>query len=306
MQTRAGCLFVFIAFSFLPVPALPAAQGDILFRCAFDGPGKTPNAVWMAAGGESSPNLDRFATIAPGGVTGKCIKKRGGPTRATGDAARFSPMIVKGLHSNPITIVYHEKFSTWPLAGANVKSIRPFIKYGEENSKYFATAISAHQDEGWYSSYWENGTLLPTRKVTWIGTPQTLDGSKDYCFPNSDGTYKCPNRLAVNWRPGFGDLKWHKIRLFINVPSTPESTDGEIKVWIDEQLLYTLKEVKREPGTKPFVEAVSWYPSDEADTPVYYHYYDDITVYEGYVPPEKSPGPAKPDRPGGSKRKAKR
>ncbi len=246
-----------------------ATAATVLFKCDFEGTGK-PSQVWENAGGWSDGQIDGVASIVSGGYNGgKCIKK---------SAPSWGTLELSGLNASPITVVYYEKFDKWPIAGANIKGIRPF--YDNDATLYFSTSICAHFDTAWYSSYWQSATLTPTSKINW------LQEDSNYCTKNGNGTYNCPNRLRFTWTPGFG-TEWRKVRMYIKVPSSDSAYDGETKLWIDEQLVYTLSNIKKDPGGTNRITSIRFFPSDEANTS-YGHYYDDITVYAGYVPPDGS------------------
>ncbi len=187
---------------------------EVLFQCDFNGTG-TFQEQWEGAGGTTYENSRARGSIVDGGVNGgKCLKM----DISTNVDAGF-PVYVG---ANPITIVYWEKFDKYPIAGGNIKGVRPY--YGTNGGDYMASTITAHFDDKFYLSAWQEAKLITEENVV------AVDESENYCSNIGANTYQCNNgRMRLNWTPGFG-TEWTKVRLYIKLPSDQETNDGEIKV----------------------------------------------------------------------------
>lgn len=82
----------------------------------------------------------------------------------------------------------------------------------------------------------------------------------------------------------------------MKMPTTPTTADGLIKPWIDEELIYTLQNIRRKGngGTNTWTN-LRYYPSERADVS-YGHYLDEV-VYSGYVPPSGTADTTPPQPP---------
>ncbi len=89
--------------------------------------------------------------------------------------------------------------------------------------------------------------------------------------------------MRINWEPGF-KTDWTKVRLYINLPSDPEVNDGEIKAWLNEELTLTVTEILAKADVGQNTTSILFAPSDAADEG-YNHFYDEVVIYKGYVPP---------------------
>jgi hypothetical protein len=80
--------------------------------------------------------------------------------------------------------------------------------------------------------------------------------------------------------------QWHFIRIYSKIPSTDTSQDGILRMWIDEQQLFTIDDLQKLAGAggTNTTTSVRFFPSDQAGVP-YEHYLDDVVIYSGYVPP---------------------
>lgn len=268
----------------LTLPLLAnAATGDILFNCTFDEPGSTATQVVENCGASTGTGLD--GTIVAAGHDGGNAIEFYYPN--TGEV--YDPFDVLNVNKSEITIVYWERFDVDPVNSTiwNVKSIRPYI--GPSSSDYMGTIMSLHNNNGLYQSYWESADLTITDKVTYVAS------HTGYCS-GSGYDYSCPNRVETKWTPGWG-TSWHKIRLYLRAPSSPTASDGKIELWIDDELMYTLTNVKGDPNYYNYYTNIRFHPSDDflhnvsGNTFPFHHSYDDITIFEGYVPPT---GPVPP------------
>ncbi len=256
-------VFFLLFFSYVNLQAQ-----EVLFQCDFNGTG-TFQEQWEGAGGTTYINSRERGSIIDGGVNGNnCLKM----DVSTNIDAGFSTYV----GANPVTIVYYEKFDKYPIAGGNIKGVRPY--YGPESGDYMAATMTAHFDDKFYLSSWREAKVIIGENVT------AIHQDENYCSNIAPSTYRCDNgRVRVNWNPGFG-TEWTKVRLYIKLPSSPEINDGEIKVWLNEELTLTITEVLGKPDVGQNTTSILFAPSDAAEE-AYEHFYDDITIYRGHVPP---------------------
>lgn len=209
-----------------------------------------------------------------------------------GDATAFWDY---GMPANlkEVTVVWWERYSVWPLTWdtGGCKSIRQYN--GDGN--YFGALISfwnsgffGNQND-MYVAVWVNATVWLNSTV---GSARIEEASGDgWMVPQGDDVYLAPARLAWNWE-GMG-TQWRKMRYWIKMPTSLTSADAEQKLWIDNELHFHLYNatLKNASGTTvPFVTSIRFAPVDESATP-HEHWYDEITIYEGYVPPDGEPLP---------------
>lgn len=279
-----------------------AATGDVLFKCTFDEAGATAGAVVTACGGNPG-TMDSAAQIVSGGHDGgKAVSyyypNNGGEIV---NLFRTAP-----LNRQEITVDYWEKFDVDPSKSTiwNVKSIRPYI--GTGGNDYFGALISLWSGGMLYQSPMGEGSALltTTSKVTSVKLDQY---GTDYC--SSTGTtseYICPHvHMALGWTSGLG-TSWHRMTMYVKSPSGVNSADGAIKLWIDGTLIYSIVNMPPSSlwtaGWTPTIKTISFHPSDDFFTGgdatwaamrfPFHHLYDDITVYEGYFPPQYVKAPA--------------
>lgn len=233
---------------------------------------------------------------APGG-TGACVKMN----CANGTCSGSDAWDLGIPPTKEITIVWWERYSVWPLNApgatqiANCKSIRPY--HGSTSStisqNYTAALITAYEESvgnnAIYMSAWDgNAKLIPSKYVT------KVDTSSDACTQiNSDGTYGCPQgRMLFKWSTDGGitdgmGTQWRKMRMHILMPDSFTSANGVVNLWIDDKLIYTMTNLDMKDTGVPQTTSVRFAPVDETPVP-HEHWYDEITIYEGYVPPEHS------------------
>lgn len=191
-----------------------------------------------------------------------------------------------------ITLTYWTKFNknSSSITSGNIKGFRPYVG----GSTYAAAEMSSHFGYSHYitsswdgSSYGSSLTFTPTAAVTQVHTATP----PDYCEDIGGGDYSCPRQLEINFSVN-GDANypantWRKFRMWIKLPSTTSSADGEIKMWIDDVQLYAITDWDLADGCQTTFSGITFYPSEDAGES-YEHWMDDIIIYEGYVPPEAS------------------
>jgi hypothetical protein len=282
MEKTIKKIFLFLLFPSICL----AATGDELLNCSFDGPGSTPVQVWTNCGGSSTvgPLGLTSGTIVTGGHDGgKAIKfyypNTGGEL--------FDPFWSPVLNKREITVVYWEKYDVAPTVSDlwNVKSSRAYTSA----STYMAGMISRSDGGDWQQTApGSSNTLTVTDAVT------SVANWSGYCNNVSGDVWNCPEgRIKVSWAPGTG-TSWHKIRYYLKAPSSSSATDGITMLWIDENLIYSETNIKGAPQANPYITGVSFHPSDDfyqgtnGTRVPFNHFYDNVTIYEGYVPPQNT------------------
>ncbi len=208
----------------------------------------------------------------------------------TGSCAKLN--VVSGVSSSDfwvmdiadrreVTVVWYERYSAWPLEWweGGCKSIRPFWGGGDQD--YMFGLISYYGGNEMYTSAMDTGIVTPGSGVEIWTTPPHSDS----CTDLGDGTYDCntPNHIKFTWE-GMG-TNWRKMRYYIKLPSSNTASDGENKLWVDEQLIYSVNGVSRSTlGSDPRVVSFRIAPVDQSYVS-HEHWYDDVIAYEGYLPP---------------------
>ena len=79
------------------------------------------------------------------------------------------------------------------------------------------------------------------------------------------------------------------MRHYVKAPSSGQS-DGEVKTWVDGKLIYSVTGANLHSANYggATITHITVAPVDESATP-HEHWYDNITIYEGYVPPGDTP-----------------
>lgn len=283
-----------------------AATGDIIFQCNFSA-STTPSTAVTSCGAA----LDQSSTFDILSANGRLyISTTGGRPGGDGyyiynqhDSAPTDDndhifTVSLGSGRTEITAEYWEKFSVWPILNGNTKGCR-FYDTGNGGDAYYMAPLSAHYNTYWYTSVFTIGTMTPTSYVTSVRT-----GHSEDCASNGDGTYTCPNpalygtgRVEVKWSTdggttdGYGTV-WRKVRVYAKLPSTSSSRDGIQKLWIDDHEIFTVEDIQASVSGGQTFTGLNFYPSDASTSTGWYHAYDDITVYEGYVPPGDAPSPS--------------
>jgi hypothetical protein len=183
-----------------------------------------------------------------------------------------------------ITVVYKVKFdqNARNINDGNIKGIRPLQGC---DTCYTGTSIDVHFGRDHYSSSWDGATLEPNAGVvTFVNT------NVNYCVDNLDGTYDCPDgrlqiKFTVDGKDGYPANTWREQRKWIKLPTSDTSADGEIKMWIDDTLVYHLYNIDQKDDRDQTFSNFRWYPSSEACDNDFEHWMDEMIIYEGYVPP---------------------
>lgn len=271
---------------FLIIPLTgSAATGDVLFNCTFDGAGSTPAQVVANCGG-SGGTMNNSSTIVTGGHDGKKALSYYYPNTGREIVDLFTS---PALNKQEITVDYWEKFDVDPSQSGiwNVKSIRPYV--GSGGNDYMAAIMSLHNGAQFYQSTWGGTGLLTT-----TADVASVNLGSEFC-KGSGTSYTCPlGRMELKWKPSWG-TDWHNVRVYIKVPSSASSSDGLTTVWIDGKLIYKLTNLSPSSlwssNWRPYTTYITFHPSDDFFQGVsgtkfpFHHFYDDITIYEGYVPP---------------------
>ena len=82
------------------------------------------------------------------------------------------------------------------------------------------------------------------------------------------------------------------MREYIKAPTLGQS-DGVVTLWVDEKLIFSVTgaDLYNLNNGGATIRSANFEPIDESAT-AHEHWYDNITVYEGYVPPgESTPSP---------------
>lgn len=218
---------------------------------------------------------------APGG-TGQCVKMD------CADGNCSDPWTLDIPDAPEVTISWMERYDVWPLewTRGGCKSIRAYN--GPSGSHYLAALMTYHEsraNNGIYMSAWEGpARFVPTEHVT------RVNDSDAYCpIDHGDGTHGCNVRLAFEWTTDGGatmgmGTSWRRMRMYIGMPTTYDSADGEVRLWIDGELIFTLRDIDMQDEGVQETTRVRFAPVDESGTP-HGHWYDEITIYEGLVPP---------------------
>lgn len=221
--------------------------------------------------------------------SGECLKLVGLQNESLYGAGNTSINTSGIAGKNEITVVYYTKFSEpmGNITAANFKSIRPYVGGG---NYYMATITGWNTggNEDFYISL-NYGTVQPSSIFT-IRGPRWV-GDTAYAVSNGDGTWNLPEgRLAGSFNQGGYDgfgTQWTKVRQWIKLPSSTSGTDGESKLWVNDELAFHLYNSHMTATQATFSE-FTFYPSSEA-TETFEQWMDDMVVYEGYVPPSGEP-----------------
>ena len=248
-----------------------AATGDILYQNCASG---------ICTGAGSATGWAR--TVESSGCqSGECLKLVASVNGSLYGAGNTS-ITANGISGeNEITVVYWIKFnkSARNISGGNIKGFRPLTG----SSYYFAT-MNSHFGWDYYASV-NTGNMTVTDKVTEVkpftGYSDLIGG---YDYSNPDGRFEL--LFNAGGHDGFGAY-WTKVRHWIKLPSTSGGSDGESKIWINEELIATFTNQKTSPNAETTFNGFTFYPSSEATEP-FEHWMDEMTVYDGYVPPGSS------------------
>ncbi len=252
----------------------------VLWQCTFDEPGATAADV-VAKSGATPYFKYSIPSIVTGGHDGRKAISWYYPNNGGEIGDGFTIYLT---NKREITFVYWEKFDVDPSKSSiwNVKSTRAYTN----NDEYIGGLMSL-----WGGQMWQQGNFGSGRLTTTPNASNVITDPAGYC-PGPGPIYNCPNgRLSLNWSPGFG-TSWHKIRIHYKVPSSVSAADGITTLWIDENLIYTLSNIAGTSTWSPYIVFITVHPSDDffqgglpGNRFPFHHLYDDMTVYQGYVPP---------------------
>lgn len=231
------------------------------------------------------------------GNTGTCVKM----DCTTGNCSGGDLWTVDIADTAEVTIDWYERYSVWPLTWSNggCKSIRPY--HGGGSNDYMAAFISYHSDHnyqnGFYLSTWTSATVTFTDFVT---SYNNYD-----CTGTGTGGAKsvtCTTRVGFAWTTDGGTTAgmgtaWRHMREYIKMPASYSSNDGEWKIWVDGNLIASASSINMVDTGGLTTTHVNFAPVDESST-AHEHWYDNITIYEGYVPPGDAPASTGSLRPG--------
>jgi hypothetical protein len=220
-----------------------------------------------------------------GCVSGECLKldaSYNSGNRYGGGSTRITVSSING--HDEVTIVYYVKLNpgSRSLSNGNVKGVR--LYHG--SSAYIFSTMDAHFSYDHYQSVTNALTLQGTDLLT------KVKQNSSYCSSLGNNTYSCPVRYDLQFRTkdgsnGYPSGKWRKVRYWVKMPSSANSSDGESMLWVDEELIYRTYNVRRRSEGGNTFTSMTFFPSCEAGEP-FEHWLDEMTIYEGYVPPDGS------------------
>lgn len=264
-----------IIFSCCHYTAL-AATGDILYQNC------TPNSGCTGA----ASGVGYVRTVENSGCqNGSCLKLDAilniygdGDDYGSGDIRMETGSATVG--KTEITVQYYIRFNKSFILNNNIKEVRPYVG---SNEHYYIATINPYWG-GVYMSV-NYGTLDPE-------PPFTPAQTSEFCVSNGDGTFYMPQgkiKGSLDSAHKYGTT-WRKITQWIKLPSTSGGTDGESKLWIDDDLMFHLYNSSMKTGATPYFTGLTFYPSSEANE-AFEHWMDEMIIYEGYVPPTSDGGP---------------
>jgi pimeloyl-ACP methyl ester carboxylesterase len=273
--------FVLIAQSLL------AATGDIIYqKCT---------AASSCTGAYNNAEGGYIRTLETlGCYSGECLKLEGTYNPLPNGDIRYG----SGNHTlttNAISGYTEITTSSWAKYSEPIENIsRGNIKLNRfligTTGVLWASTITPHPMGDWYVDRF----IGDMRPATWLDMV-TYNQNMGYPHDNGDGTYtSLPGQgwIAADLdsgtpaNPGTSWVKWTE---WVKLPSSPSAADGEIKYWLNNELLIHMYngKFKDTPDTASFKTFVM-FPSSEAKEPFSW-WQDEIIVYEGYVPPDESP-----------------
>jgi hypothetical protein len=255
-----------------------AATGDTLYQnCTSSGgcTGAGSNTGWVRT------------VVSSGCYSGSCLKLVGSHNSNNGlygaGSTSISNTSVKGKKEITISqwVKYNKDVNS--IDGGNMKLDRAY-----SGEKFYATSISPSFGNDYYMGAMK-GTMI--NKASWFEMVESTK-NKDYPVNNGNGTYSVNGYIKgkiTSGGPTACGTSWVKVTKWIKLPTTDTGTNGAVKIWIGDQLLYELINVgafSSYPIGTTF-KSLSFYPSSEAKEP-FEHWVDEMIIYEGYVPPSGS------------------
>ncbi len=232
------------------------------------------------------------------GDTGTCVKM----DCSNGMCSADDLWTVDFTDKQAVTIDWYERYNVWPITwlyGGN-KSIRPYN--GGGSNDYWGALISFHSDHGY-----QNGFRMSAYGTATVDLTSYVTSYNDNeCSGDGTGgakTVTCSTGLGLAWSTDGGTTAgmgtaWRHMREYVKAPTAGQS-DGEVTLWVDGNLIFSVT------GANLFnlnsggatITHVNFAPVDESST-AHEHWYDNITIYEGYVPPGDAPTSTGSLRPG--------
>lgn len=290
--------FVLVLFILVYPLGVNAADGDILFHCDFDTYSGDELDRWQSAadaygiGHSSTSYSDRELSTA--GVDGSNCAR----SDAT-DGHAYTPisLYLDDNYPDEVTFNFWEKINVTkgdgdlPVAGANIKALRVYNNH--DSSTYeLGSVLSHHFDKFFYTgvggvSIVEFGDIVYDRK----------NYGSYYAYDNGDGTYTAigdgeddRSNVSVKMSPWAENNVWYNLRIYIKYPTSDQTYDGEYTIWFNDRLVFRATDVKIREGQDTTVKGVRFLPDARGDEG-FYQYLDEVTMYEGYVPPGDEPEP---------------
>ena len=273
-----------------------AATGDVLASCSFDEAGTTATQVLTSCGWYKDPTIDISASIvADGHDGGKAISyyypntfDRNNPTDSEIVKVFAAPNFTQ---KSELTIEYWEKFDV-PISVSGIWNVKSIRVYNGGSGYYMGGMMSRWTDGQWQQGNFATGTLTTESGVSFVNT------DAGYCTLINGNSYNCPNgRASIKWTNETG-TNWYKVRVYLKAPSSAAAADGVTKVWINDNLIYTVNYISGTSSWSPYITGINFHPSDDffqgtslawqSQRVTFHHLYDDIKIYDGYVPPTSS------------------
>ncbi|MEF3692519.1 MAG: hypothetical protein V3574_05705 [Candidatus Moraniibacteriota bacterium] len=267
-KTKITSLTLIFFILLLPEASF-ALDGDILYQ----------NCVTETCAGAGSSSGWLRTVESLGCVSGECLKLTASPNGSLYGAGNTAIGTASVIGKDEITVYYWIKFnkSARDIAGGNIKAFRPLTG----SSYYFAT-MNSHFGDDYYSSV-NTGPMIITDKVTSVhigyGYSELIEGNNYY---NPDGRFEF--NFTAGGQSGFGAY-WTNVRHWIKMPTTLGGSDGESKIWINDELVATFINQSADENASTTFSGFTFYPSSEATEP-FEHWMDEMVIFEGYVPPD--------------------
>jgi len=264
-----------------------AAQGNLLFQCGFDGAGSNPSEVWHNCDptNTNTPTgtSDWVSIVDQGCVSGKCYKLSATTTYGTYIEPWFPMTFNFPGTATEITTEFYEKFSKNAISGSNIKSARQIHTSNGLEDPYIFAAISAH-------SVWSGGTDLWQIVGEWTNATATKYSSKvnGWLCDNGGETNTCISKNSLHWKTTHLGTTWKKYRWYLKMPTNSSTSDGELWCWINDELMFKVTKIQNSGMAVRDILRLTWEPvlgtKESVD-----HYYDEIRIWEGFVPPTGFP-----------------